>query len=78
MLTSCLFFPIIMTGHMFEIYTIISEIHDSVYLVLGVKNFVELEGEIRLRDITFKLLNRAVPIFPIHKEMIKTQGEKKK
>ena len=23
-----------------------------------------------MRDLTFKLLNRAVPIFPVHKEMI--------
>ena len=30
---------------MFETYTMVSEIHDNVYLVLGVKNFVELEGE---------------------------------
>ena len=37
--------PIIITrlGHMFEIYTIDSKIHDNVYLVLVVKSFAELE-----------------------------------
>ena len=35
-------------GHMFEIYTMVSEIHDNVDLVLGVKNLVELEGEISM------------------------------
>ena len=41
-LTSCLFITIIITipGHLFEIYTMVSEICDNVDLVLGVKNFV--------------------------------------
>ena len=31
-------------GHRFEIYTLVSEIHDNVDLVLGIKNVSELEG----------------------------------
>ena len=55
-------------GHIFEIYAMVSEIHDNVNLVLGVKNFVELEGEISIRELTFKFLNRAVPIFQYAKK----------
>ena len=30
--------------HRFEIFTLVSEIHDNVDLVLGIKNIFELEG----------------------------------
>ena len=30
--------------HRFEIYTLVSEIHENVDLVLGIKNVFELEG----------------------------------
>ena len=33
-------------GHRFEIFTLISEIHDNVGLVMGMKNIFELEGVI--------------------------------
>ena len=33
-------------GHRFEIYTVVSEIHKNVDLVLGIKNVFELEGVI--------------------------------
>ena len=33
-------------GHRFEIYTLISEIHENVDLVLGIKNVFKLEGVI--------------------------------
>ena len=35
-----------MHGHRFEIYTLVSEIHEDVDLVLGIKNVFELEGVI--------------------------------
>ena len=35
-------------GHRFEIFTLVSEIHDNMYLVLGMKNIFELEGVIDL------------------------------
>ena len=51
-------------GHRFEIYTLVSEIHENVDLVLGIKNVFELEGVINSRDCCFKFLNRSVFIFP--------------
>ena len=51
-------------GHRFEIYTLVSEIHENVDLVLGIKNVFELEGVINSRDCCFKFLNRSIPIFP--------------
>ena len=37
-------------GHRFEIYTLVSEIHENVDLVLGIKNVFELEGVINSRE----------------------------
>ena len=37
-------------GHRFEIYTLVSEIHENVEPVLGIKNVFELEGVINSRD----------------------------
>ena len=33
-------------GHRFRIYTLVSEIHENIDLVLGIKNVFELEGVI--------------------------------
>ena len=33
-------------GHRFEVYTLVSEIHENIDLVLGIKNIFELEGVI--------------------------------
>ena len=57
-------------GHRFDIYTLVSEIHENVDLVLGIKNIFELEGVINSRDC-FKFLNWSVPIFPEHKLILK-------
>ena len=50
-------------GHRFEIYTLVSEIHDNVDLVLGIKNVLKLEGVINARHCCFKFLDRSLPIF---------------
>ena len=50
-------------GHRFEIYILVSEIHENVDLVLGIKNVFELEGVINSRDCCFKFLNRSLSIF---------------
>ena len=42
----------------------VSEIHEHVDLVLGIKNMFELQGVINSRDCCFKFLNRSVPIYP--------------
>ena len=62
--------------HRFEIYTLVSEIHENVDLVLGIKNVFELEGVINSRDCCFKFSNRSVPIFP-EKEVILKPNEQK-
>ena len=38
-----------------------SETHDNVDLVLGMKNVFELEGVIDMQDSLFKFLNRSLP-----------------
>ena len=51
-------------GHRFEIYTLVSEIHENIDLVLGIKNIFKLESGINLWDCCFNFLNRSLPIFP--------------
>ena len=63
-------------GHRFKIYTLVSEIHENVDLVLGIKNVFELEGVINSRDCRFEFLNRSVPIYP-EKELILKPDEQK-
>ena len=50
--------------HRFEIYTLVSEIHENVDLVLGIKNVFELEGVIDSCNSCFSFLNRSIPFFP--------------
>ena len=52
-------------GHRFEIFTLVSEIHDNVDLVMGMKNIFELEGVIDLQDSCFSFLSRSIPFFPV-------------
>ena len=48
-------------GHRFKIFTLVSEIHDNVDLVMGMKNIFELEGVIDSRESCFSFLNRSIP-----------------
>ena len=50
-------------GHRFEIYTLVSEIHENIDLVLGIKSVFELEGVTNTWDCCFSSLNRSLPIF---------------
>ena len=63
-------------GNRFEIYTLVSEIHENVDLVLGIKNVFELEGIINSRDCCFKFLNRSVPIYPENEIVLKPNEQK--
>ena len=63
-------------GHRFEIYTLVSEIHENVDLVLGIKNVFELEGVINSRDCQFEFLNRSVPIYPEKEVILKPEEQK--
>ena len=62
--------------HRFEIYTLVSEIHQNVDLVLGVKNVFKLEGIINSRDCCFKFWNRSVPIYPEIEIVLKPNEQK--
>ena len=63
-------------GHRFEIYTLVSEIHESVDLVLGIENIFELEGVIDLWDSCFSFLNGSIPCFPKEKAEIPPKTQK--
>ena len=52
-------------GHRFEIFTLVSKIHDNVDLVMGMKNIFELEGVIDSRESCFSFLSRSIPFFPV-------------
>ena len=63
-------------GHRFEIYTLVSEIHENVDLALGIKNVFKLEGVIKTGDCCFKFLNRSLPIFPMDCIILKPKEQK--
>ena len=52
-------------GHRFKIFTLVSEIHDNVDLVMGMKNIFKLEGVIDSRESCFSFLSRSIPFFPV-------------
>ena len=58
--------PVIVSvkNHRFEIFTLVSEIQDTIDLVFGMKNMHEVEGEHSARHSEFRFLNRTIPIFP--------------
>ena len=51
-------------SHRVEVYTLVSEIHKNVDLVLGIKNVFELEGVINSQECCFSFLNRSILLFP--------------
>ena len=51
--------------HRFEIFTLVSEIHDNVDLVMGMKNIFELEGVTDSRESCFSFLSRSIPFYPV-------------
>ena len=63
-------------GHIFKIYTLVSQIHENIDLVLGFKNVFELEGIINLWECCFSFLNRSVPIFPRENIILKPREQK--
>ena len=63
-------------GHRFEIFTLVSEIHDNVDLVMGMKNIFELEGVIDSRESCFSFLSRSIPFFPVTKVEVSPASQK--
>ena len=58
--------PVIITiqKYRFKIFTLVSEIHENVDLVIGIKNLFKLEGVIDSWDSYVSFLNRSIPFFP--------------
>ena len=62
--------------HIFEVFTLVTEIHDNVDLVLGMKNAYELEGIIDKGDSSFRFLNRSIPFFSKEQVVVKPKEKK--
>ena len=62
--------------HIFEVFTLVSEIHDNVDLVLGMKNAYDLEGIIDMWDSSFRFLNRSIPFFSKEQVVVKPKEKK--
>ena len=63
-------------SHRFEIFTLVSEIHENVDLVIGIKNLFELEGVLDLQDSCVNFLNRSIPFFPKEKVSVKPKEQR--
>ena len=70
--------PVIMTiqNHRFEIFTLVSEIHENVDLMIGIKNLFELEGVIDSQDSCVNFLNRSIPFYPKEKVSVKPKEQR--
>ena len=66
--------PVKMTiqNHIFEIFTLVSEIHENVDLVMGIKNLFELDSQ----DSCVNFLNRSIPFFPKEKVSVKPKEQR--
>ena len=62
--------------HKFQTYTLVSEIHENVDLVLRIKNVFKLKGGINSQDCCFNFLNRSLPIFPKECVVLKPKEQK--
>ena len=58
-------------GHLFEVFTLVSEIHDNVDLVLGMKNAYELEGIVDMRHSSFYISKQVSTIFSKEQTIVK-------
>ena len=63
-------------GHRFKIFTLVSEMHENVDLVFGIKNIFELGGIINSQESCFSFLNRSIPLFPKEQIVLKPKEEK--
>ena len=63
--------------HRFEIFTLVSKIHDNVDLFMGMKNIFELEGMIDLLDSCFSFPSRSIPFFTVTAVEIAPKTQKK-
>ena len=59
----------------YEVFTLVSEIHDNVGLMLGMKNVFEL-GVIDMQDSPFRFLRRSTPFFSKEQVLLIPKEEK--
>ena len=57
--------------HILEVYTLVSETHENIDLVLGIRNVIELEYVITSKDHCFKFVNNSLPIFSKERIILK-------
>ena len=62
-------------GHRFEIFTLVSETHENIGLLLGIKNTFELESIINSRELCFSFLKRSIPFFPKEQDILKLREQ---
>ena len=62
-------------GHLFEIYTIVAALHESIDVVIGMENMVELEGILNTRTSSFDFLSHSIPIYPLNDLKVKPGGK---
>ena len=61
-------------SHRFKIFTLVSEIHENIDLVFGMKNIFELEVIINSQESCFSFLNRLIPFFAKEQKLIKIEA----
>ena len=62
-------------GHLFEIYTIVAALHESIDLVIGMKNMVEVEGILNTRTSSCDFLSCSIPIYSQNDLKVKPGGK---
>ena len=74
----CFVIPIIVDihSHRFEEYALVSEMHGSVDIVLGINNVFKLEGVINSWECCFSFFNRCILLFPKEKIILKPKRQK--
>ena len=70
--------PVIMTiqSHKFKIFTLVSEIHENINLVIGIKNLFELEGVIDSQDSCVKLTKQVNTLLSKRESLCETKRAK--
>ena len=62
-------------GHRFEVYTLVSEIHDNIFMVM-VKDVYEIEGIVHTKDSYLHSLNKSFPFFPMTDVLLKPREKR--
>ena len=63
-------------SHRFEVFILVSEIHENLDLVRGIRNVFELEGVIDSYESCFDILNRSIPFFLKEQIVLKPKEQK--